>query len=81
MKNYRGFKFDTEHRLNNRFVPAVMNFVPSLMINDWAWWEANEREIYNWMAERLPRGIDHQQGIVLSFDDEQQRMMFLLRWA
>jgi hypothetical protein len=58
-----------------------MNFVPSLMINDWAWWEANEREIYNWMAERLPRGIDHQQGIVLSFDDEQQRMMFLLRWA
>ena len=41
----------TRH-LNNRFVPAVMNFVPSLMINDWAWWEANEREIYNWMTER-----------------------------
>jgi len=67
--------------LNNRFVPAVMNFVPSLMINDWAWWEANEREIYNWMSERLPRGIEHQQGIVLSFDNEQQRMMFLLRWS
>jgi hypothetical protein len=70
-----------EHPMNNRFVPAVMNFVPSLMINDWAWWEENEREIYNWMGERLPRGIEHQQGIVLSFDDEQQRMMFLLRWA
>jgi len=51
------------------------------MINDWTWWEANEREIYNWMAERLPRGIEHQQGIVLSFDNEQQRMMFLLKWA
>jgi len=67
--------------ISNRFVPSTMNFSPSLMINDWTWWEANEREIYNWMAERLPRGIEHQQGIVLSFDNEQQRMMFLLKWA
>jgi hypothetical protein len=64
-----------------RFKIARTNNQPTLLIEDWAWWEANEREIYNWMGERLPRGIEHQQGIVLSFDDEQQRMMFLLRWA
>jgi hypothetical protein len=51
------------------------------MINDWFWWEANEREIFNWMSECLTRGIEHQEGTVLVFDTEQQRMMFLLRWS
>lgn len=52
-----------------------------LMIQDYMWWTENEREILNWMADNLPRGIEHQQGMVLSFDTEKQRMMFLLRWA
>ena len=58
-----------------------MNFTPSLMINDWAWWEENEREIYNWMSERLPRGIEHQQGIVVEFEWDSDYVMFMLRWA
>jgi hypothetical protein len=52
-----------------------------LMIADYMWWTDNEREILNWMAEQLPRGIEHQQGMVLTFDSDQQRMMFLLRWS
>ena len=52
-----------------------------LMIEDYMWWTDNEREILNWMAEHLPGGIDHQQGMVLTFDSDKQRMMFLLRWA
>jgi hypothetical protein len=52
-----------------------------LMIQDYMWWSENEREIYNWMADNLPRGIEHQQGMVISFDTDKQRMMFLLRWA
>jgi len=67
--------------INERFTPMLMRFRPSLMINDWFWWETNEREIFNWMSECLTRGIEHQEGTVLVFDTEQQRMMFLLRWA
>ena len=52
-----------------------------LMIADYMWWTDNEREILNWMADNLPRGIEHQQGMVLTFDSDKQRMMFLLRWA
>jgi hypothetical protein len=52
-----------------------------LMIVDYMWWTDNEREILNWMEENLPDGIDHQQGMIIRFDSDQQRMMFLLRWA
>ena len=52
-----------------------------LLIEDYMWWTDNEREILNWMAANLPRGIDHQQGMIITFDSEQDRMMFLLRWG
>jgi hypothetical protein len=51
------------------------------MIKDYQWWSANEREILNWMTEHLPRGIEHQRGMTVEFESEQDRMMFLLRWA
>ena len=65
----------------NRFVLYNLNYQSGLMIQDYAWWNDNEREILNWMAEHLPRGIEHQQGMTVTFDTDQDRMMFLLRWA
>lgn len=62
-----------------QLVSGIYNY--SLMIEDYMWWADNEREILNWMAENLPRGIEHQQGMILTFDTDKQRMMFLLRWA
>ena len=52
-----------------------------LFIEDYAWWIQNEKDIVMWMDDNLPRGRDHQQGMVISFDNEQQRLMFMLRWA
>ena len=52
-----------------------------LFISDYIWWGNNEREILNWMAEHLPRGIEHQQGMVITFDNDQDRLMFMLRWG
>ena len=52
-----------------------------VLIEDYMWWTDNERAILNWMADNLPRGIEHQQGMVITFDSEQDRMMFLLRWS
>ena len=65
----------------NRFVAYTLHHRAGLMIEDYTWWTNNEREILNWMAEHLPRGIEHQQGMTVEFDTDQERMMFLLRWA
>ena len=66
---------------NSRFVATPVNGQSILLISDFAWWETNEREILNWMVDNLPRGIEHQQGVVISFDNEQDRLMFLMRWG
>ena len=64
-----------------RFKIARTNNQPTLLIEDWSWWEDNEREIYNWMAEHMPIGIEHHQGAVLTFDTEKELMIFLVRWS
>jgi hypothetical protein len=58
-----------------------MNRDVMLFIEDYAWWIQNDKDIVMWMDDNLPRGRDHQQGMVISFDNEQQRLMFMLRWA
>jgi hypothetical protein len=50
------------------------------MISDYVWWSDNEREILNWMAAHMPRGIEHQQGMTVEFDSEQDQLLFMLRW-
>lgn len=52
-----------------------------LMIEDYVWWMDNERDILNWMVDNLPRGIEHQQGMVLTFDNDYDRILFLMRWS
>jgi hypothetical protein len=67
----------------NRFQLITHNYTKgvSLIIVDYNWWIDNEREILNWMAERLPRGIDHQEGMMLNFDNDYDRINFLMRWG
>jgi hypothetical protein len=67
----------------NRFQLITHNYTKgvSLIIVDYIWWIDNEREILNWMAERLPRGIDHQEGMMLNFDNDYDRINFLMRWG
>ena len=52
-----------------------------ILITDYGWWEENESEIYTWMRECLPRGVDHHQGMVVIVDDEIDASNFLLRWT
>jgi len=54
---------------------------PSLIILDHDWWQANQTQIYDWMAEHLSRGIHHHFGSLLNFSHPRERMMFLLRWS
>lgn len=73
----RGFM----NKSTSRFVPFTIYHQVGVMIQDYTWWTDNEREILNWMAEHLPRGIEHQQGMTVVFDTDQDRLMFVLRWS
>jgi len=66
----------------NRFLiaPHMMHHHYYLVIEDYAWWHDNHYDITDWMRENLPRGEEHQQGMMLTFDTEEQRTWFLLRW-
>jgi len=71
-----------------QLVPGMMNTHPGyneigaygLMIEDFAWWMDNERNILNWMVDNMPQGIDHQQGMFIYFPTDRDRIGFLLRW-
>ena len=52
-----------------------------LFISDYNYWVENQDAIELWMTDNLPRGLDHQSGMVLTFDSEQDRLMFMLRWG
>lgn len=52
-----------------------------LFIIDIQWFMTNEREIFNWMAENLPNGIEQQQGMTINFDTERELINFLMRWG
>jgi len=67
----------------NRFIPARSPIDGGylLVIEDYAWWHVNHYDITDWMREHLPRGEDHQAGMIVTFDNEEQRTWFMLRWA
>lgn len=52
-----------------------------LFIIDMTWFVEHEREIFNWMAENLPRGIEQQQGMTIHFDTDRELINFLMRWG
>lgn len=51
-----------------------------IIISDYRWWTDNEKEIYAWMDECLPKGRSHQQGMVVVIENEPDASNFLLRW-
>jgi hypothetical protein len=64
-----------------QLIPQLADGSLCLMVIDVMWWIDNEREVLNWMAEILPRGIDHLEGMVLKFDNDYDRINFLMRWG
>ena len=52
-----------------------------VIISDYRWWVDNEKAIYAWMKDNLPKGTAHHQGMVVTLDTDQDVSNFLLRWA
>ena len=76
-----GSNFPKANFVTPKFEVQNSQYQPSLIILDQDWWAANEYAVHEWMAERLPRGIHHHYGMTLNFENEQDRLMFLMRWA
>lgn len=62
-------------------VPGHLHQTPMLLVADYKWWCNNQEEIESWMTQHLPRGVHHLQGMVIVFDSEEDRMMFMLRFG
>jgi len=67
--------------LKNRFIPATSPIDRDLLliIEDYAWWHINQKEIDQWIE--ASNGAITQRGMVVHFNTEQDRTMFLLRWG
>jgi len=77
-------RLDPSARLSTNRFQLMNNPMDSnrcLLVVDYMWWADNEREIMNWMQERLPRGIEHLEGMVLVFENDFDRINFLMKWG
>jgi hypothetical protein len=52
---------------------------PLLLISDYSFWIDNEEDIFDWCTEsRVQCTLT---GMILEFESQEDKMMFLLRWA
>jgi hypothetical protein len=52
-----------------------------VLIKDYTFWTEHEEELELWMDRNLSRGREHQQGMVLTIEQEKEAMLFMMRWA
>ena len=50
-----------------------------MLIADYHWWDKNESEIRDWTKECLTSFAT--QGMIVKFSSEEDRNLFLMRWA
>jgi hypothetical protein len=75
---------NTAHRMLKeqgiKFVDArVSQFGnPMLLITDFIYWYQNEEQIFDWCTEsRIQCTLT---GMIIEFESQQDKMMFMLRW-
>ena len=52
-----------------------------IVIADISFWLKHEKVIYEWMDNYLPRGRLHQEGMTVVLENENDALMFIMRWA
>lgn len=65
-----------------KFIEAKMNAyskAPMLLIADPAYWVANEPDIIDWFNTSNVKY--YMKGMILEFESDADKMMFLLRWS
>lgn len=64
-----------------KFVDAKIGAmeIPMLLICDYKYWTDNEEDIFDWCTEsRVQCKLT---GMILEFESQQDKMMFMLRWS
>jgi hypothetical protein len=67
----------------SRFISVSAKFakdIIGLIIVDYNWWFINEAEVKSWCNETMKDGWVRQ-GMIINFDNEENRLQFLLRWG
>lgn len=62
-------------------VGGPLHGTPMLFVADYKWWIANQEEIETWMDQNLRLGKEHLQGMVITFDTNNDRALFMLRFG
>lgn len=67
--------------VGGRFIAATSPIDKDLLliIEDYAFWHVNQAEIEKWISNS--NGAITQKGMVVHFNTEEDRTMFLLRWG
>jgi hypothetical protein len=52
---------------------------PMLLISDYRFWIDNEEQIFDWCTESRIQCI--LTGMILEFESQEEKMMFMLRWG
>lgn len=61
------------------YTNSLMNGCPMLLISDFRYWLDNEEEIFDWCTEsRIQCTLT---GMIIEFESQEDKMMFVLRWA
>lgn len=64
-----------------RFVRSLkINGKQTYIIADYHFWSNNQVELENWLIDNTEDGLDTQEGMTLNFCNEQEELMFRLRW-
>jgi hypothetical protein len=62
-------------------LPQDENQPPRIIILDIEWYIGNQAELDEWMQQNLLYGHDSLVGMVLTFSDESELLLWILRWA
>ena len=67
--------------ITDRFIPGYspLNGEVMLIIGDYKWWVANQDALEEDI--RMYDGRVRQQGMVINFDNDADRLMFMLKWG
>lgn len=63
-----------------RFLRLQINGRQAYIIIDYKFWVKNELALFDWLIANTVNGLATQEGMTLMFANEQEELMFLLRW-
>lgn len=77
--NQRFIDITDRHNIKTSHLEVLGVTKHSLLIADYKWYAENEAEIDAWIKRSLPD--TWRNGMVILFGNEQEKLMFLLKWA